>query len=143
MDTNENRKETNCDDSDQNNAARTGILEKIFTVMSLVLIVGMSGYLIWQSFTADNPASFKIKTGAVEERGEFLGVEVHITNSGGESAKAVQVRGEVPWQPGRPMEAEATLDWLPANSTRKITLLFPKDADTSAAKVRVVGYEEP
>jgi uncharacterized protein (TIGR02588 family) len=64
-------------------------------------------------------------------------------NIGDDAAKAVHVIGEATGADGNPVESQATLDWLPGDSKRKVTIIFPADANTADTKVRVAGYEEP
>lgn len=121
----------------------SGLLEKIFTVFSLLLLATLSVYLVYRSFAPDSPPSFKVELGLTEKRGDFQGIEVTVVNIGDDAARSVQVIGEAIGADGNPVESQATLDWLPGDSKRKVTLIFPADANTTTAEVRVAGYEEP
>lgn len=129
--------------SDKDDKNRTGVLEKIFTIFSVVLLLAIAGYLVKQSFTPETPPAFKVDTEKPAPQGRFQSLTVRVRNIGSRTAKAVNVQAEAPTPDGEKAEAEATLDWLPGHSTRKVTLIFPGDADTSATEAEVVGYEEP
>lgn len=130
---------------DEKKEDREGWTEKLFTVFSLLLIAGLVGYLLVESFKTNTPPAFELKPSPAEQRGDFVAVRISVKNGGEDTAKAVQVRGEIAVEGSEPVQAEATLDWLPGRSSRDVTLLFSEDAATSvgAAKFEVVGYEEP
>src|SRR5687767_11171573 len=138
----------NRDDSTGNTNSRSGekhsgLLEKIFTVLSLLLIIAMVGYLVKETVASHPPAAFEVEQAAPIKRGQFTAVDVFVRNTGDEAAKAVNITGEVAGPDGKPIEAEATMDWLPGKSRRKVTLLFPHDIGTTEPEVEVIGYEEP
>ena len=119
------------------------MLEKIFTVLSLILIVAVIGYLIKESISTETPPAFQLEQADPIKRGQFTAVDVFIENVGDQSAKAVNITGEIAVRGQEPLKAEATLDWLPGRSTRQTTLLFPGDTPTTKPQVEVVGYEIP
>lgn len=122
---------------------RSGLLEKLFTILSVGLLLFLVIFLGVQSFREDEPAAFDVQISSTEKRGDFTAVAVILKNTGDQTAKAVQIRGEAPVAGGKPVEAEATMDWLPAKSQRHVTLLFPPNADFAKLGVKVVGYEDP
>jgi uncharacterized protein (TIGR02588 family) len=123
---------------------RTSKTETIFTIFSVILIVLAASYLVVQSLGTPAPPAFTTELSYHLPRGNHAAVDVFIKNTGDEAAKAVHVSGEVAGTDGTPVEAEATLDWLPGNSTRKVTLLFPTDKVTTATpEIHITGYEEP
>jgi len=137
--------EKTSSDNDQrnNHENRSGLLEKIFTILSLIAILAMTAYLAKESFGTPPPAAFEVKVASPQLRDEFTAVEVYIKNTGEQAAKAVNIRGEIYIDQKKPLEAEATLDWLPGNSQRMVTLIFAGDQTTTSPKVQVLGYEEP
>lgn len=149
--TNDESKESDQEspsDKDQENNRRgeeehSGTLEKIISISSLILILGITGYLAWESIQDNTPPALDVTLAEPRQQGEFVAIVVAVQNSDDDTAKAVQVRGEAPGADGKPAEAEATMDWLPGQSKRRVTLLFPTDANVSQADVKVVGYEEP
>lgn len=123
---------------------RSSVTEKIFTVFSVILVGGLCIFLLSQSFSPPAPPAFAVETAYPINRGENTAIDVYIRNSGKQAAKAVHITGEMPGADGKPVEAEATLDWLPGNSRRQVTLLFPADVQKSGnPEIRVKGYEEP
>jgi uncharacterized protein (TIGR02588 family) len=128
---------------ESNEEQRGSILEKLFTILSALLLLFITGYLLVQSFRDSKPPMFEVQVSVPAARGDFTAVAVLVDNTGDDAAKAVQVRGEAPGADQQPVEAEATMDWLPGKSRRHVTLLFPPDADVSKLEVKIVGYEEP
>lgn len=128
---------------EQEKEHHSGMLEKLFTVMSLLLLLGVASFLVWQWISGSTPPAFKIEAEAPHKRGDFTNIEVTVENTGNETAKSVQVMAEATGADGKPVDSQATLDWLPGNSKRTVSLVFPLDTDTSGAVVRVAGYEQP
>lgn len=120
-----------------------GPFEMIFTVISLVLIAGLLGYLTFQSLTDQTPPQFEIEASAARVAGDFKMVDVYISNGGHEAAKSLMVQGEAVGRDNETVTAEATMDWLPGHSRRRVTLVFPAEIMTSVPEIMVVGYEEP
>lgn len=135
--------ETSGKKAEKEEHQRSGILEKVFTVFSVILLVFMAGYLVVQIFQESTPPGFLVTPSEPRMRGDFMAVGVTMQNTGDRAAKQVHVRGKAPAGEGEPFEAVATLDWLPGNSSRHVTLLFPAEADLEALVVDVIGYEEP
>lgn len=133
----------NPKDGRNGNGERAGTIEKIFTVISGILIVAITIYLGKESLAKQTPAAFVLKPSDPIERGDFKAIDVYIENTGDQAAKAVNLTGEVLGSDGKPIEAEATLDWLPGRSTRRATLIFPPDAPTTSPQLEITGYEEP
>jgi len=140
---NEHKKTNPDNDQEEDHEDRSGLLERIFTILSLVVILAMTGYLVKETFGTPPPASFEVEVAAPQLRGDYTAVEVFVKNTGEQAAKAVNVRGEIANGPDGPIEAEATLDWLPGSSRRRVTLVFAGDQTTTTPEVRVLGYEEP
>ena len=122
---------------------RAGILETLFTIVSVLLIAAIAIYLVREAARTQTPAAFTLKSSDPITRGNFMAVDVYVANGGDMAAKAIHLKGTVPGPDGSPVEGEATMDWLPGRSTRRATLLFPKDAQTTTPKIEVVGHEAP
>ncbi len=143
MNDNQDKADKSPDDLSEKEENHSGILEKLFTVLSLVLLGSLCAFLLWQSFAPSLPPAFQVEVGPFEKRGDFVGVEVIVSNIGDEAAKAVQVMGEATGADGEPVEAQTTMDWLPGDSKRNVTLIFPADLKQDKLDVRIAGYEEP
>lgn len=127
----------------QERNSRAGIIEKVFTLVSIVLLVSTVGLLLAETFQEDAPPAFSISVEPPARSGSLTAVSVLIHNTGDETAKALQVRAEVPVSEEERIDAEASLDWLPGGSKRRVTLLFPPETDLKKLKVTIVGYEVP
>jgi uncharacterized protein (TIGR02588 family) len=121
------------------------VLEWIVFSLSLLFILGILGYLVYQASTYE-AGSPDLRITYVHDPSPnsphryFL----RISNDGRETAEEVQVE-MVLEQDGEVLEAAAmTLPYLPKQSAREGWLVFSKDpagADTLYA--RVVGYKKP
>lgn len=135
--------EGNGEENRNRHDERSGTLEKLFTVLSLILITAIVIYLGRESLATQTPAAFILKPADPIKRGDFKAIDVYIENTGDKAAKAVNLKGEVVGPDGKPIEAEATLDWLPGRSSRRATLIFPLDAPTTTPELEIIGYEDP
>lgn len=132
------------DDTERREEERASITERLFTIFSIILLASGSIYLVYQSFAPSTPPSFAVEISYQLQRGKYRDVNVYITNSSTEAAKAIHISGELTGQDGKPLESEATLDWLPGNSRRKLTLVFPaEEVTTGIPKIYIKGYEQP
>ena len=120
---------------------RPGHLETEFTIISIILILAAVAYLAYHAWAPKSEPGFEITSHPAVKYGEFDHVRVDVKNTGDLPAKSVEVYGSIKTS-DEPMEAEASLDWLPGNSTRSVTLVF-SDASTTPPEIVVRGYEEP
>lgn len=136
--------ENSSNDEHREQDDRRNITEELFTVFSVLLIISVCGYLGFQSFGIPTPPVFSVETSYPLPRGDLIAVEVYVKNSGEEAAKAVHVTAEMTGNNSQPVDAEATLDWLPGNSKRRVTMVFPGDVvTTTLPNVKIKGYEQP
>lgn len=123
---------------------RSGVLEILFSIFSCGVLLFLIGYLIYQIAQENTPPVIEITESKPRPRGAYTAIMITVRNDGDDAAKAVQIRGEAPMAgKDAPYEAEGSLDWLPGNSVRQVTLLFPPDVNIDDLEVYVVGYEEP
>lgn len=137
--------ETDSGKSDQkaDEKDRSGFLETVFTILSLLLILGIAGYLTWQASKESTEPAFELKAEKSVLRGQFQAINILVKNSGTQAAKDVNISGQAAGNDGKPETAEATIDWLPGQSKRRVTLIFPKDTDTSSPILNVTGFQYP
>ncbi len=117
-------------------------LEWAAAAVGLVLVLA-AVFVIGREAVAGKPGPPQITVRAerVTETPSGFVVDVVATNSGGETAAAVVIEGELIG--GTPEWREATLDYLPAGSERRAGLVFGSDPRTHGLKLRAKGFVEP
>lgn len=112
--------------------------------MSLVVVVGAVGYLIYDGITADDAApAFSLELEPPLQRAEQFVVPVTITNTGGGTAQAVQVEVRLDRPDGGDERGSFEIALLPRGATREGSVLFRSDPRAGDLKARVLGYERP
>ena len=117
--------------------ASTGILGGL-------LVVSVIGFFFWQAFTTPSqPPSLQVTVVDVAPAEAGHRVHLLVRNSGGSTASGVVVEGTL-LQDGQTVEkSQATIDYVPLESTAEATLLFSKEPDRYELRLRPVAYSEP
>ncbi len=119
-------------------------LEWAILIASVVLVVGLVGYLVISGLTNSGPAMVRVEVMTDEARlgadGGWL-VPVTIHNEGGAAAVAIVVEG-TGVVAGTDESSELTVDVLAADSAVELVLGFSGQPE-GEIQVRVVGYELP
>lgn len=120
-------------------------LEWLVFAISLVLVVGILGYLVYDSATAGKkPPSIEFQLGTPQPQSNSFYVPVSVTNQGDETAEAVHI--EVVLESGGQEQesGEFQVAFLPRRSTRKGGVMFQTDPrKVEQIKARVLGFEKP
>ncbi len=119
-------------------------LEWLVFAVSLVLVFGTLGYLIFSAATyKKSPPVLLITLGKVQPAAAQFRVPITISNDGGQTAAGVQI--EVTLNEGQPDEEKAnfTSTYLPRHSQRDGAVLFKSDPRKGQLQARVLGYENP
>lgn len=120
-------------------------LEWIVFAVSLVLVVSMLGYLVYDAATSGNaPPSIELQLGTPQPQLDHFLVPVSVTNRGGETAEGVHIE-VVTMHGGKEQESgEFEIAFLPRHSTREGWVTFKTDPRTvEQMKARVLGFEKP
>ena len=111
--------------------------------VSLVLILGVTGLLLWQHVTGSNhPPAIVIHAGEPVETAGGFAVPIDVRNDGDLTAEDVLVEATLVW-PGGMERGEAVLTLIPYRSARRAWIVFSRDPRTAALQTRVLGYREP
>jgi len=133
------------DDEDQTHGgAAPALIEWVLAGVSAVLLFGVIGLFLFEALTNDGggPVLF-VKAEAAEDTGAGFRVPFTVQNTGDMTAAAVVVEATIV-PPGQPEErAEATLDYVPAQSETNGGFFFEADPRGLDLQVRVLGYQEP
>lgn len=108
-------------DSDEQGPDGTSAGEWALGVIGALLAVAMLGFLAQQAVVRDGgPQLQVVLTGVQETPGGFV-VSLRVENSGGRTAQAVQVTGEVRTDGATVDTGSATVSYVPADSHRAAT----------------------
>ena len=118
-------------------------LERLVSGVSLLLLLGAIGYLVWEGMRPAQPPSFAAEVREIRETTAGFDVRLVVRNDGSESVQNLTVRARVDDAGEILAEAETTLDWLPASSSRQAAVILPIDPRAHTLEVVFVGYELP
>lgn len=134
------------------------ILEWIFAAIGLVVVLAACGLLIYKGLVLERrQPQFKATTQHVYPAGDQYAVQAQIENTGGQTVAKLCVHAELKMsaiidaspnktsmnETSARANSEATIDFLPADSTRVATFLFDQEPDANAIQYRFKSYQEP
>jgi uncharacterized protein (TIGR02588 family) len=116
----------------------------IVSLIGLLLIVGSIGYMFYKVAKNEaSPPDIVIQQERILQRtGSFL-VEIRVANRGGSAAARLMLEGSL-LENGKTVESSTiTIEYVPAESSRKAGLFFTHDPRLFQFSVRPLGYDEP
>lgn len=118
--------------------------EFLAATLGLILVLGSIGFMVYEGIWGDSsPPSVRIQVESIDGIESGFLVKFRATNSGGSTAEALTVEGEVS-DGKQTLEASTlTLDFLPSHSVRRGGLFFTRDPRQFQLKLRPLGYKEP
>lgn len=118
------------------------IVELVVGVVSGILLVAVLAFLGYQAVTyRDAPPALRTHVAPLGDTdGPPHVLEVEVRNTGGQTAQAVQITGELTRDDRQVEQASATVRYIPPNSHREVALLFDTDPETATISVNVAGY---
>ena len=122
-------------------AAPTSTAEWISLTVSLIILLGFVGAIIWLwIYQPAGPAHFKLQPGVVRNETGLFHLPVTVTNTGGVAVGQLRVEGKLNNQ-GQEEIAVTTIDFLPVRAHKEVVLIFRNEP--SAAVLQVVSYQQP
>ncbi|WP_337063326.1 hypothetical protein [Kineococcus sp. G2] len=118
-------------------------LERVLGAVGAVLLAALLGFLGYQASTRDGDSRVLVDLVAVERTPAGFVTTVEVTNGGGETARSVQVHGEIVRNGTTVSQASATVPYVPADSRRRAVLVFGADPAGADLRLRAVGYVAP
>lgn len=118
--------------------------EWVAAAASALLVVGAIGFLGYEAVgRGESPPQIGVRVERIIPRpGQFL-VMIQARNTGGTTAHALMVEGELRSDTGVVERSQATIDYVPSGAARKAGLFFSHDPRRYAVRVRPTGYDEP
>lgn len=136
----ENKSEKN----ENRESSTTTFWEWIVAAAGLLLVVSAVGTTFYNALTEEKtPPRLEVTIDSITPNANNFLVKFVVKNTGGQTAAAVTVEGELKNGAETPETASATLTYAPAHSERRGGLYFTKNPQQGDLQIRVTGYEEP
>jgi uncharacterized protein (TIGR02588 family) len=127
-------------------AATVGRLERVATVMSTLLVLGLLSVLIWDAAHPNTQPRFVTHPASMTVASGVFRTPVSVRNLGDDPAKAVVVHVELVAADSVLSETDIVIDWLPGNSSREVVGWFTRRAtgpSPTGVRAEVRGYATP
>lgn len=120
-------------------------LEWTVFAISLVLVLGTLGYLVYDGATLGQaPPKIEFQLGQPQPQLDHFVIAVSAINHGDETAQAVHIEVTLESSGQEQESAEFDLAFLPRHSTRQGWVTFQTDPRTvEKIQARVLGFEKP
>jgi uncharacterized protein (TIGR02588 family) len=112
-------------------------LEWLMAGLGLLLVLGALAVIGRDIVAPGGPAVIETRVASVQGRPGDWRAGIEVRNTGGATASAVQIEGQLGEQ-----TAAVTLDYVPAGGQKTIVLGFESDPRTGL-KVRALGWVDP
>lgn len=118
--------------------------ERLVALVGVSAVVVVVGVMFWQAFYGDDSSpNVEIKLVHIEPSKDNYLVEILAVNSGGSTAAAATVRGEL-MKDGRQIETSSvTIDYVPPHSEVRAGPYFSQEPTRQTLKLFVEGYHRP
>lgn len=122
----------------------TSRLEWVLAAFGALLVLGAVGHLLYEALAEPaTPPDVRVEVVGVRPVGGGYLAEFRAENRGRSTAARLSVEGTLRQGATTVETASATLDYLPAEGSRRGGLFFSRDPRAYALDVRAVGYERP
>ena len=123
---------------------RPPLWERIIAGSGLLMVVLLLGYLMHHAIAGDHsPPNVLVEVVEIRENGEDFLVIFEAHNDGGTTASSVVISGSLSRFGFATDSAQATLDFIPAESTRTGGLFFREDPREGTLRITPSGYVVP
>lgn len=125
-------------------AVEKNILEWVVFAVSLILVMGVIGYLSYDAATlGNNQPDIQVSLGASEQRTQGFVIPVTIRNTGDETAEGVRVEVQLKLNGADAETGELEFPFVPRGGQREGYVAFNRDPNTGRLETRILGYEKP
>ena len=126
------------------NTGEKNWLEWTVFAVSLVVVVGTTGYLVHDGVTAeDAPPTIAIQFGEPQQLGDQFTVPVTVINRVGRTAERVGIEAVLERSGVEIEHASFEISLLPRRGSREGSVIFRNDPRAGELKARILGYERP
>ncbi|HWJ87413.1 MAG TPA: hypothetical protein VNS12_05025 [Pelagibacterium sp.] len=119
-------------------------LEWIVAAVSAVIVLALTGFILYEALvkTGSEPdLRFTVQRGFAMSDGYVIRAMVH--NDGRATVSNVDIAAEARQPDVSPETASVTIDYLPAESSTEIGLIFSFEVDPAHLQIRALGYTYP
>lgn len=124
--------------------SETSASEWIVAALSAVLVLGAIGFMLYEA--ASEPASppdIIIQVDSIVRTGTGYVVEFEARNRGQTTAAGLTISGELRSDTGTVATSDVTIDYVPADGTRRGGLFFSENPRLYRLEIRPEGYDRP
>lgn len=118
-------------------------VERLATIISALLVLGVVAVLVWDAVHADRPASLDVSTGRPSAVGRHWHVPIVVRNSGDVAVQEVNVSVSLQHPDTTVRDIDIRIDWLPGRSERAIDAVFAVDPSRGKLTAEVQSFDEP
>lgn len=118
--------------------SRQPVAEWITAGVGLLLVLGALGVVIASALAPRTPPSLEVEVVSVLPAPSGHKVEVEVSNTGSDTAAAVEIEGRLGAETAR-----ATVDYVPGRGQARTTLVFAADPRQGVLALSVKGWSEP
>ena len=116
----------------------------VIGVFSSILVLALLGFLVYEALTGNGqPPLITVSVDQVLVVPGGYQVRVSARNAGAETAKALHIEGTLKQDTTTIETSTATIDYVPADATRRAGLFFTRDPRRHTLELRPVGYDTP
>ena len=118
-------------------------VERLATIISAVLVLGVVAVLLWDAVHPDRPAALEASTGTPRAVGSHWHVPIIVRNSGDVAVQEVNVSVALEHPDTTVKGIDVRIDWLPGRSQREIDAVFAVDPSRGKLTAEVQSFDEP
>lgn len=118
-------------------------VERLATIISAVLVLGVIAVLTWDAVHHDRPASLDVSTGRPTAVGRHWHVPIVVRNSGDVAVQELNVSVSLQHPDTTVRDIDVRIDWLPGQLERAIDAVFAVDASRGKLEAEVQSFDEP
>ena len=118
--------------------------EWVAATLSTLLVLGVITTLVREATEGPStPPDIRIEVERVARSGDLYLVEFQALNSGGTTAAGLEVEGELKAGERIVETSGVTIDYVPAESSRRAGLFFSEDPGRFTLEIQPKGYDRP
>jgi uncharacterized protein (TIGR02588 family) len=118
-------------------------VERLATIISGVLVLGVIAVLLWDAVHPDRPPALDVSTGTPTAVGRHWHVPIIVRNSGDVAVQEVNVSVGLEHPDTTVRDVDIRIDWLPGRSQRAIDAVFAVDPARGKLTAEVQSFDEP
>jgi uncharacterized protein (TIGR02588 family) len=123
---------------------KTSTWEWIIAAIGALVVLSAVTIMLYEAFSSPStPPKIEVVVDSIVDTEYGWVVEFRVRNHGQQTAAGLVVEGELRSDTGTIEKAQVTIDYVPAESSRRGGLLFTHDPRRYALEVKGKGYDRP